>query len=188
MLVLGMIRLRHLPRCTLRLCVKLSDPLPPAFPLVSHLPYALPSSVSCKSFACHSWENCRGVYQQFPFWFTQSAVGGTLRCPLIIRHSTQALCFHILAHSLTRPKTQLFSFPSLPHSLLENTGGEGTSATFKRARASYGRTRRERERRSTTDLSLLRSSAWFPAVPGRAVPPIGHASPSSQSKPGGLYP
>src|SRR5437899_11935553 len=37
---------------------------------VSHLPYTLPSSVSCKPFVCHSYENCRGVYQQFPFWFT----------------------------------------------------------------------------------------------------------------------
>ncbi len=27
----------------------------------------LPSSVSCKSFACHSYENGRGAYQQFPF-------------------------------------------------------------------------------------------------------------------------
>src|SRR5260370_7886872 len=31
-------------------------------------PYLLPSSVSCKSCSCHSYENCRGVYQQFLFW------------------------------------------------------------------------------------------------------------------------
>ncbi len=30
--------------------------------------YSLPSSVSSKSFACHSHENCRGVAQLFPFW------------------------------------------------------------------------------------------------------------------------
>src|SRR5437867_1747451 len=29
----------------------------------------LPSSVCCKSCICHSYENNRGVYQQFPFWF-----------------------------------------------------------------------------------------------------------------------
>ena len=29
-------------------------------------------SVSRNSFICHSYENNRGVYQQFPFWFTQS--------------------------------------------------------------------------------------------------------------------
>ncbi len=32
------------------------------------LPYTLPSSVSRNPFVCHSYENCRGVYQQFPFW------------------------------------------------------------------------------------------------------------------------
>jgi hypothetical protein len=32
------------------------------------VPYVLPSSVSCKSCICHSCENCRGGYQQFPFW------------------------------------------------------------------------------------------------------------------------
>jgi hypothetical protein len=39
----------------------------PTTPAISHLPYTLPSSVSRKSFLCHSYENCRGVYQQFPF-------------------------------------------------------------------------------------------------------------------------
>src|SRR5437660_433542 len=41
-----------------------------------HSPYTLPSSVSCKSFACHSYENCRGVYQQFPFWPTLREIEG----------------------------------------------------------------------------------------------------------------
>jgi hypothetical protein len=36
--------------------------------LTSSFPYPLPSSVSCNSFVCHSYENCRAVYQQFPFW------------------------------------------------------------------------------------------------------------------------
>src|SRR5712672_1048342 len=35
---------------------------------VSHLPYTLPSSVSRNFIACHSYENCRGAYQQFPTW------------------------------------------------------------------------------------------------------------------------
>jgi hypothetical protein len=34
-----------------------------------HSPYTLPSSVSRNPFVCHSYEKCRGVYQQFPFWF-----------------------------------------------------------------------------------------------------------------------
>ncbi len=55
--------------------------LSPQRPVASLLPYfsffklfsfmhlhTLPSSVSCKSFACHSYENCRGAYQQFPIW------------------------------------------------------------------------------------------------------------------------
>src|SRR4029077_19431966 len=36
---------------------------------ISHLPYTLPSSVSCKSFACRSYENSRGVGVFFPFWY-----------------------------------------------------------------------------------------------------------------------
>ncbi|SRR5260370_39718836 len=36
--------------------------------LTSSFPYALPSSVCCNSFVCRSYENYRGVYQQFPFW------------------------------------------------------------------------------------------------------------------------
>src|SRR5258708_20273293 len=43
-------------------------PSPPSFLFVFHLPYALPSSVSRIPFVCHSYENCRGVYQQFPLW------------------------------------------------------------------------------------------------------------------------
>ena len=53
----------------------------------SHLPYTLPSSVSRKSFACHSYENCRGVYQQFPFW--DSPHSFTDRIPFL-----QSVCFH----------------------------------------------------------------------------------------------
>src|SRR6266849_6098776 len=33
-----------------------------------HCPYTLPSSVSCKSCACHSYENTGGVGVFFPFW------------------------------------------------------------------------------------------------------------------------
>src|SRR6267143_4951229 len=59
-----------------RLRVKFSDSFPQSFPFISHLPYLLPSSVSCNSFVCHSYENCRGVYKQFPFWFIPSAAAG----------------------------------------------------------------------------------------------------------------
>ncbi len=35
---------------------------------IFHSPYTLPSSVSRKSFACHSYENTGGVGVFFPFW------------------------------------------------------------------------------------------------------------------------
>jgi len=50
-------------------------PIPPRFSsffflrhALFQVPYSLPRSVSSKSFACHSCENCRGVYQLFPLW------------------------------------------------------------------------------------------------------------------------
>src|SRR5690242_4577966 len=49
-------------------CLRASVAIP-----IFHLPYVLPSSVSRKSFACHSYENCRGVYQQFPIWNPSSS-------------------------------------------------------------------------------------------------------------------
>ena len=42
-----------------RLWVKFSDSLLPSFSFASHLPYLLPSSVSCKSFGCRSYKKCR---------------------------------------------------------------------------------------------------------------------------------
>src|SRR5216683_1554034 len=44
-----------------------------------HSPYTLPSSVSRNSFVCHSYENCRGVYQQFPIWFVPLSIGNAER-------------------------------------------------------------------------------------------------------------
>src|SRR5713226_7255046 len=54
----------------------------------SHSPYTLPSSVSRKSFICHSYENCRGVYQQFPFWNSSPAT----RHPPPLFFSTSGSC------------------------------------------------------------------------------------------------
>src|SRR5690242_6589384 len=64
----------------------------------SILPYVLPSYVCSKSFVCHSYENCRGVPQFFPFWNrasdqdasperAQRAEGSLLVSPLATRHS-----------------------------------------------------------------------------------------------------
>jgi hypothetical protein len=86
---------------------------------IFHSPYTLPSSVSRKSFPCHSCENCRGVYQQFPFWNSR----------LDTLHSTQLLSFHILAHSFalfcTHPKLNPFLFKRF-RTLCQNTRVWGT--------------------------------------------------------------
>ncbi len=52
----------------------------------------LPSSVSCKSFACHSYENGRGAYQQFPF--RNSALSSRQPDPRLLRprHQFLPLC------------------------------------------------------------------------------------------------
>ena len=119
---------------TLCLCVKLSDPLPPAFPLVSNLPYVLPSSVSRNPFVCHSYENGRGVYQQFPFW--NKLIPSKARSP---RHSgfaesalhsprsflLKCFLFILLRTLLQSRKTQPFSFQSFPHSSSKTTRGGG---------------------------------------------------------------
>ena len=44
-----------------------------SLPQSSHLPYTLPSSVSCIPFICHSYENTRGVGVFFPFWNSVSS-------------------------------------------------------------------------------------------------------------------
>src|SRR6266851_6806397 len=62
-------RLSHLPRCRQREHSNFRSP------------YTLPSSVSSKSFACHSYENCRGGYQQFPFWLDHSGREGLAPFP-----------------------------------------------------------------------------------------------------------
>jgi hypothetical protein len=45
-------------------------------PLVSYALRTLPSYVSCKSFACRSYENNRGVAQLFPKWNSTSTSQG----------------------------------------------------------------------------------------------------------------
>ncbi len=79
----------------------------PQRPVASLLPYfaffkpfsfmylrTLPSSVSCKSFACHSYENCRGAYRQFPIWNAPRPSRGTRPCrnPSILHFRLCELC------------------------------------------------------------------------------------------------
>jgi hypothetical protein len=87
---------------------------------------ALRFSVSHNPFVCHSYENNRGVSQQFPFWnSTSSARYSNLQPP------TSNLCLFTLFRTLLHsPKTQLFSFHAIPHSFAETPGG-GVSPPYK---------------------------------------------------------
>jgi hypothetical protein len=51
---------------------------------ISHLPYTLPSSVSCKSSICHSYENTGGVGVFFPLWNSSRGPGGSTHLRAII--------------------------------------------------------------------------------------------------------
>src|SRR5260370_39998314 len=77
----------------------LTIPRPPV--PISHLPNLLPSSVSRKSFVCHSCENCRGLGVFFPFWKTLRAYGDENSI------FTQVFYFHLLALSLAHAIYQL---------------------------------------------------------------------------------
>jgi len=71
-------------------------PSRPSSSLVFYLPYALPSSVSRKSFGCHSYENTGGVGVFFPFWnaLTPSESGGHSANLRVL--SVSALSFSVL--------------------------------------------------------------------------------------------
>jgi hypothetical protein len=59
--------------------------------LTSSFPYPLPSSVCCNSFVCRSYENYRGVYQQFPFW--NESTRSNVEESLITRHHISSSFF-----------------------------------------------------------------------------------------------
>jgi hypothetical protein len=59
--------------------------------LLFHSLYTLPSSVASNSFACHSYENCRGVGVFFPNW----------NSPLTTNHSPLARSLSPLSATLT---------------------------------------------------------------------------------------
>jgi hypothetical protein len=111
---------------------KLSHSFPPVFPLVSHLPYLLPSSVSRNPFVCHSYENCRGVYPKFPILEPVHSVP----CRGAIHHSPPySSSFFSNSSALfctfLRPcKTQLVSFQAIPHSASKNRSGWGSASNF----------------------------------------------------------
>src|SRR2546421_818981 len=66
------------------------DVLPIVYSSVFRSPYTLPSSVSRKSCICHSCSNCRGVYQQFPFW--SASKSPCFGDPSIITSRSSTIC------------------------------------------------------------------------------------------------
>src|SRR6266581_3152479 len=68
-------------------------------------------SVSSKSCACHSYENCRGVAQLFPYWNSKSSA----RCLNLYPPSSNPFPFtllrtlFVLSHATARSKPCVFS-------------------------------------------------------------------------------
>jgi hypothetical protein len=90
----------------------------------SGFPYILPSSVSCNSFICHSYENWRGVYQQFPFWNSpRHRAGSSSNVQLQTSNLRLFTLLRTLLHvfAFAKISTPLFSIDSAL--FLQNTGG-----------------------------------------------------------------
>src|SRR5213593_613562 len=69
-------------------------------------------SVSRKSCVCHSYENCRGVYQQFPIWNAPRPCRGTRPCrnPSILHFRLCELCVNSGFSSLATVQGSLSAF------------------------------------------------------------------------------
>jgi len=87
---------------------------------VSHLPYSLPSSVSRNSFVWHSYENCRGVCQQFPMWKIPSALERNSQPAFVFKF----FLFKFLRTLLHRKKLNSFLFNRF-RTLCSKTPGVG---------------------------------------------------------------
>src|SRR5207245_1988004 len=75
---------------------------------IFHSPYTLPSSVSCNSFTCHSYENTGGVGVFFPIW------NSSHRLSISSLHDSPFPCFlpsHFLASLLRYFLISFFSHP-----------------------------------------------------------------------------
>jgi len=80
-------------------------------------------SVSSKSFACHSYENCRVC--------TNNSHSGTRHSPLITPTVLKSFLFIFLRTLLHAQKSQPFCFQVIPHSLRKNTRGVGVFPSLK---------------------------------------------------------
>jgi hypothetical protein len=94
------------------------------------LPYLLPSSVSRKSFVCHSYENCRGVYQQFRSGTTSLRASLPRRsnvqtCGRFNVFPTYLLFFQTCAHSFAMCKMLSHLFSNVSALFAKNHPGWG---------------------------------------------------------------
>jgi hypothetical protein len=101
-----------------------------------HLPYLLPSSVSRKAFACHSYENCRvctnnshsgtHLHQAKPRAARHSPLYSSsffshpcaLFCSFLYLRKTQPICFQMLPHSLPKITLGVEEWPHAPLTLI----------------------------------------------------------------------
>src|SRR6266403_6164925 len=119
------------------------------YSLTSSFPYTLPSSVSCNSFACHSYKNCRGVYQQFPFWNSprflceHSARSASLR--YLSSASHPSACGHAIggtSHPHIRALPLAFSSPM--YSIVPAPGGLALPPAARGFQRRHGQRRQQR--------------------------------------------
>src|SRR5713101_3753742 len=110
-----------------------------------------------------------GVYQQFPFWFTQSSFceGNS---PLITRHRIQVLSFQTLAHSFaffcTHQKRNSFIFKRF-RTLCAKTPGGG----YPSPRDFFVRGPFVHEQRNTHEVEEVRTAKHSQAMLSR-IPPL----------------
>ncbi len=89
--------------------------------ITSKVPYIFPSSVCSKSFVCHSYENCRGVYAFFPIWNGSNQLPSSSFTPSFEGASTIDSCpdtFLFHESPVTNHKSHFSDFPAAPNSSL----------------------------------------------------------------------
>ncbi|SRR6266481_735940 len=80
--------------------------------------FQVPCLASRKSFICHSYENCRGGYQQFPFRTSHGWPEKTLSIPFIFillrtlrRNDYRVSALHSITYALILPRRRVYAYP-----------------------------------------------------------------------------
>src|SRR5712692_5937816 len=91
----------------------------------NHFP-ALSFSVACKSFVCHSYTNCRGVAQLFPFWNSSTAIRAHLCRPTSFSARTLCSLFSLFVQRVFHNPSEIKKIRTLS----KNAGVYGFSSHF----------------------------------------------------------